>query len=302
MSTTESITELDVDDVSPGDVAIPTLRAALADDENLVRDRAAAVCVTFADEDVEVVLPLLPAIITAARDENVNVALKAVTVLNVVAQQRPTELKETTETLATLLTHDLPRVQLFAAKAVQTIGAEHPEWFTSHPEPLLEALRADITDPTSEATELTGTMADPLQRQFAAVSHGEQFQQYSVQATAGNLLIEIADRDPAAIAPYAPAIMDALTAEDLNVVACAAEILGRIGQMETVDTAELVPPLVECLDSESEVVAARAITALGHIGSATAVEPLRSAAKRYDNGDLRELAVRTADWLDRERA
>lgn len=300
MSTTDELTELDVEELSPEDVDLTLVRDGLADEENLVRDRAAAISLTLADEDVESVTPLLPALIAAARDDNVNVVLKTITTLNLVAESRPEELPDAVGVLCAALTHDLPRVQLFAGKAVQTIGAEHPEWFVPHAEALLRTLQAEITDPTNGAERLGVAGDPPLQKQLDEVRRGEQFQQYSVQAVAGNLLIEVSDQDPTAVAPHVSEITELLGSEDLNVVACAAEMLGNLAWADAPAAADAVDPLTDCLDSESDVVVARTITALGHLGAETAVEPLREAAAEHDDADLRDLAAETADWLERD--
>lgn len=301
MSTTDELTELDVEELSPDDVDLDLVRDGLADDENLVRDRAAAVCLTLADEDVESVTPLLPGLIAAAQDDNVNVVLKAITTLNLIAESRPEELSDAVGPLCAALTHDLPRIQLFAGKTVQTVGAEHPEWFVPHAETLLRVLHAEVTDPTRGAEQL-GVVGDPpLQKQLAEVRRGEQFQQHSVQAVAGNLLIEVSEREPTAVASHVAEVTELLDGEDLNIVACAAEILGNLARADVPLGADSVDALVDCLDSESDVVVARSIAALGYLDDPKVAAPIREVADSHDETDLRDLAAETVTWLERDR-
>lgn len=301
MSTTDELTELDVEELSQEDVDLALVRDGLADEENLVRDHAAAISLTLADEDVESVTPLLPALIAAARDDNVNVVLKAITTLNLVAESRSEELSDAVDALCAALTHDLPRVQLFAGKAVQTIGAEHPEWFVSHTETLLQVLYTEVTDPTQGAERL-GVVGDPpLQKQLNEVRRGEQFQQHSVQAIAGNLLVEVSDREPTAVASHVAEVTELLDAEDLNIVACAAEVLGNLARADVSLQADVVDELVACLDSESDVVVARSIASLGYLDDPTAADPIREVAEGHEEADLRDLAAETVTWLERDR-
>ena len=304
MARITDIEDFDVDTLSPEDIDYDRVRSALSDEDNLTRDRAAAVCLAVAEDDVEAVLPLLPALTDRLEDDNVNVLLKTLAALNVVAEAHPDSVADGVGGVCALLNHDLPRIQLSAGRLAQLVGVEHPEWFAPHAETLLAMLSAAVVDPTSGAERMGGFVGNwELREQLADIRRGEELQQYSVRAIAGNLLVEVAARDPDALVPFVPTITDLLDAADPNVVACAAELLANVATDDPDAIADAVPELIECLDSQSTAVQARTIRALGFAEATEAIDPLRSlAADESADENVRDIASGTVEWISRDAA
>lgn len=289
-----------VEPVEADAVDVERVRDALTSPDGLERDEAAGRCLALAEADVEALRPLAPDLVARLDDGNVNVQLKALAALHHLAEPHPADLADATGALCALLTHEVPRVQYSAAQTVQTLGVEHPEWFVDETDPLLAVLEADVVDPTADgAAHPAGDAA--LRQQLERVGHGEQFQQHTVRAIAGNLLVEVSRRDPAAVVDDVGRLRDLLGAEDLNVAACAAEVLGNAAQAD----AEAVRParaaLLDALDGEGEAVVAQAIRALGFLDDAAAVDALRGVAGDESRAaELRSLADDTVTWLTRD--
>lgn len=288
--------------IDPGDVDVTRLREDLGSETGLTRSEASADAHALARSDVESARPLVSALNDRLDDENVNVLVNALDTLTILAEDDTDGLAGTVPGACALLDHDVPRVQMAAARLVRSLGVAHPSWFASHADALLAVLRTRPDDPTAGAERIDGYLGDDaLREQLADVGADALLRRHGVRAVAGNLLVEVSAATPTAVLPHVEAVEALLDAEDLNVVACAAEVLGNVASADREAVRSAAPALVACLDGESDAVRAHAVRALGVADVKAAAEPIRALAEDETASDaLREVASGTADWLERD--
>jgi HEAT repeat protein len=298
-ATTEDLLDLNPDSVTRDDVELDLVREALRNETDLVRDRAAAILLAFAEADPESVLPAIEEIAIGVDSDHINVTHKTLSTVVLLGEEHVDELEPLVEPTVGCLYDEVPRTQAFAAKALQPIAANHPEWLVPHTDLLLSVAQAELEDLTDDIPD--ETLEDPnAAEQFQNAAKEEQKQQFLARAVAANLLYEAVDADPST-APAVDELLDTIEGADGTVTAAMIDSIAAIGEAGPIAIEGAVEPLIELLDHPAEEVRARVVKALGFSGDDRAVEPLRDLADDPDAGDdLQALAAETADWIEQE--
>ncbi|WP_049899434.1 HEAT repeat domain-containing protein [Halococcus agarilyticus] len=299
-ATADDIRELDPDEITPADVDIEHVRAALTDEENLVRTHAAKIAGTLANQDPDVVVALVPTLLDRLAEDHSVVLKESLTALALVADERPAELADGVPALVDLLDHDLPLVRTFAARVVRPLAAEHPEWFATELDDLLATLDGEITDLVEELEEPPMGGLSTFE-QYRAIGEEGRKRQLAARAVAANVVVAVAEADSDAVVEHVPELVDLLDGDDTLLVATSADAIANVAEDHPDAATAAVEPLCACLDGHDETARASAVAALGFVGDDEAVGPLREVANDEEaDEDLRALAADTADWLDRD--
>lgn len=293
----EDLKGVDPETFSVGDVPVDVILSGLESDDNLVRKRAATLNAALAAEDVDLVLDHVDLMLDLLDDERAVVVRETVVALMWVAEEHPEALENTVGDLVGVLRHDLPLIQNYGSQAVRLLAAEHPEWFVPHVEALLDVIEDERMNQLTE--DDLAKMDQETAEQYRGLDREEDKRHMATRTVAGHVVIEAADVDPEAVAPYADRLIDLLTHDSLGTRTWSAATIGNLAQYDRNLVTGAVAPLCDMVDNSDEMAAANAITALGHVGDERAVEPLRDATA--DDGvdeDVRALASETADFLE----
>jgi len=275
-----------------------TLREALEAEDNQTRIQAAATCLTLAEENIDNVAPLIPAIVDRLDDERVAVLRDSATALAFVAESRPGLLGGSVGPLVDLLAHDVPIVRAAAAKPIGSLTIERTKWFVPHVEALLDVIEEEIVDPT-EGAELEPLEEPHLFEEQRSISAGERRRQFAARSVAANVLIEVSDTNSGALQDHIPRIVDHLNHDDDVVVGACADIIANVARTNPEAATSAVDLLCSLLDSQNDMVRARATRALGVLGDQSAIDPLRGVATDESaSRELRDLAADTISWLE----
>ena len=298
-ATTEDLLDLDPESVTQSDVDLDLVRDAVRNETDLVRDRAAAILLAFAEDDPESVLPAVEEIAVGIDSDHINVRHKTLSAAVILGEDHVDELGPIVEPTVNCLYDHVPRTQAFAAKALRPIAAERPEWLVPHTDLLLTVVREDLEDLTDQFPD--EVLEDPRAgEQFQNVAEEEKKQQFLARAVAANLLYEAVDTDPSA-APDLEELLDTIKGADGTVTAAMIDTIAAIGQADPIAIEDAVEPMIELLDHPTEEIQARVVKALGFSGDDRAIEPLRDLADDPSAGDdLQALAAETADWIETE--
>ncbi|WP_247003874.1 HEAT repeat domain-containing protein [Halosolutus gelatinilyticus] len=297
--TTDSPEPLDgvaPESVSPGDVDDAEIRAALSSSNPLVRQRGAAVCETLAAEAVDAVRPFFDDIASLAADDSIAVVLRAIAVLQTVAERDPGALEGRLEGLVDAVETDIADVQLTGARALGTIVVARPALVAPHARRLIAAVRATELDP--DVSDFGDVVDDEVTRRTLQDHEEEERTRWIAgRRTLVNVVVAVAEAAPRSTADAVPDLVALLDDADPIVTGGAVDALGELAATNPDAVAPARDPLIDCLDHDQVVVRARAIRALGHLGDDAAVSKLRAVAAADPNGDVRELASDTADFL-----
>jgi HEAT repeat protein len=299
VGTTEDLLDIDPESVTQSDVELDLVRDAVRNETDLVRDRAAEILLSFAEDDPESVLPAVEEIAVGIGSDHINVRHKTLSAAVMLGEDHVDELEPVVEPTVHCLHDKVPRTQAFAAKVLRPIAAERPEWLVPHTDLLLSVAREDLEDLTDQIPD--EVLEDPqAAEQFQNAAQEEKKQQFLARAVAANLLYEAVDTDPSA-APDLEKLLDTIEGADGTVTAAMIDTIAAIGQADPIAIEDAVEPLIELLDHPTEEIQARAVKALGFSGDDRAIEPLRDLADHPGAGDdLQALAAETADWIETE--
>lgn len=299
-ATVDDLLDLEPESVTQDEVDLEVVQEALRDETGLVRDQAADILLTFANTDPESALPAIPEIAVAIDSDHVNVTNKAVSTAMLVGEDHIDAIEPLVEPLVHCLYDEIPRTQAFAAKALQPVAKEHPEWLVDHVEVLLSVITADLDDPTEGMPDDVMGGSETTE-QFQKVAEEEKKQQFLARSVAANLLYEAVEVDTAVGRSHVDELVAAIGESDGTVTAAVVDTLAAIGEADPIAIEDAVPSLVDLLENPSEEIQARSVKALGFSGDERAIDPLRELAEDSKAGeDLRELATQTADWIDNE--
>ena len=297
VTTLEDLKTVDPETFSVGDVPVDLILSGLESDDNMVRKKAATLNAALAAEDVDLVLDHVNLMLDLLDDERAVVVRETVVALMWVVEEEPDALENAAGDLVGVLQHDLPLIQNYGSQAVQLLAAERPEWFVPHVDAVLDVIEDERMNQLTEAD--LAKMDQETAEQYQGLDREEERRHMATRTVAGHILIEAADVEPEAVAPYADRLVDLLSDDSLGTRTWSAAAIGNLAEYDPDLVTDAVEPLSEMVDNPDEMAAANAITALGHIGDERATDSLRDAAA--DDGldeDVRALASETADFLD----
>lgn len=281
------------------DVSVQTLRSGLESEDNGVRLQAASVASFVPREEIETLEAVTPQLLDLLDDEKGVIVNQATIALAIVAEESPELLEDGVPRLVELLVHDHSHVRAMAAKALGHVVVDHPEYFTDLIDPLVAAA---VTPPTDavDVDKLDDPSIERSQREtLLGLNHEEATRQQYAREITANLLVEIADHDPAAVAPHASDLLVLVEEGNVPLRTSTADVIARVAREDPEAVADAVDPLCGLLDHDDESLVATVVSALGFIGDPAAVEPLRDlAADERRNEDLRDMASETADFLE----
>ncbi|MFC7068662.1 HEAT repeat domain-containing protein [Halobaculum lipolyticum] len=292
----EPLEGVDPDAVAPGAVDAAELRAGLAADSPLVRQRAVAVCDALADADPAAVAPVLDAVATAVADGNSAIALRAIAVFDTVAGHDPGALEGYLDPLVDRADDDIVDVQLTAATALAKVVVARPDLVAPSLDRLIGGVRATAIDDTPEG--FGEYVRDEATRQtLREHQQGERDRRTSARRTLINVVVAVLESEAAAAVDRVDDLAGLLNDDDPAVAGGAVDGIGEIAAVDPAAVRPVRDRLIACLDHEHTVVRARAVRALGHLGDDEAVPALRRTADGDDNEDVREVAAETAAFL-----
>lgn len=290
---------IELEDGVPTDpVDEDVLRSGLESDDDRVRSQAATVAAGLATEDSEAVEDLLETFFDLLGDDSATVVYQSATALALLAEDAPDRFEPGVEPLVDLLDHDLPLVRMLAARALALVAIERPEYLTDQVDRLVDATARTPEDVVDESGPSDPDLRQAQRESLREVNREGRSQQIVSRQITANLLVEVAEHDPAVVAPRADAFVDLLADEDADVAVPATRVVAALAERDPESVADARDPLVDLLSHPDDTVVANAVQALGFLGDESAVEPLRALAEGDDRDpDLQAMAAETADFL-----
>lgn len=294
---TDPLDGIDPESLSPADVDDAELRAALDASSPVVRRRGAAACATLAAADIDAVRPVLDAVAALAGDDESAVALHAIDALDAVAEADPDALDGRLSGLVDATDSEIVDVQLTAATALGKLVVARPDLLAPHATRLIAAVRE--SEPDRRAQQY-GELVDHQQTRRALEEHeeAERRRLASGRRTLINVVVAVTEEVPESALDVVDDLVTLLDDVDPAISGGAVDALGELAAADPDAVAPVRGRLVDCLDHDRTVVRARAIRALGRLGDDTSVPDLRTVAEEDADADVREIAERTAAFLD----
>ncbi|ELZ06060.1 HEAT repeat domain-containing protein [Natrialba asiatica] len=287
---------LDSKSVSLGEFDCAEIHTALSSSEPLDRQRGIAACETLLEASVDAVRPLLDAIASAVTDDNAPIALRAISVLDAVAESDPAALEGHTADLVGAVDSEIADVQLTGATVLGKLAVSRPALVAPHSPAVIDAIRATELD--TEPQDFGDVIADEVTRRtLRNHEEAERKRRIAGRHTLVNVAVAIAEAEPESMVDTVPDLATLLDDEDPTVAGGAVDALAELAAANPTAVAPATDRLVDCLDRDSAVVRARTVRALGHLGDAATVSHLRTAAADDPDADVRELAAETAKYI-----
>ncbi len=289
----DGIRDVDPSEAPPAEIDL--VRAGLESENNLDRTHAAQVVSAMAAEDVELVEPLAPTLVGLFDDERTVVLKEVLFALSLLAEDDPDSVADDVGGLIGLLDHDVPLIRTVAARALRPVAVDQPEVFAAHVDDLLTVVEQPVEDPT-EGYEPDPSAHSAQIRTINDVRDNAERRQLAARAVAAHVVVEVADRDPAAVADHVDRLADLL---DDDSPAAAADALANVAEGQPDAVGGVTDALIGTFDDQDDPTRASAVAALGFVSDEAAVEPLRELADDDEaDEDLRELAAETAAFIE----
>jgi len=282
-----------------GSVDLDVVRSGLENEQNMVRTHAANVALGVAQADGDRAVELAPALRDAIRDDHRVVVHRTVAALAVVADEAPERVEPAVGRLVELLDYDVPSVETNAARALAALAVETPGVLVDHVDALTAAVAAepeDLVDPEA----IADAEYDDQARSLNLYNASHVTEQAGARQVVANLLVTVADHDPATVAPHVSDLVETLSTNDATVQTAVVDALASVAEADAATLAGTgtVDTLSALLDHPDETLVATTVATLGHVGDPAAVDSLRAVADDADrDADLREFAAETADVL-----
>lgn len=286
--TPESIARGDVDDAA--------IHTALSSSNPLVRQRGVAVCETLVAENLDATRPFLDEVAMLAGDDNAAIALRAISVLDTLADTDPAALEGRLADLVGAVGTDHVDVQLTGATALGKLVVDRPDLVAPYARQLIEAVRVTELDATTR--DFSDVVDDDVTRRTLRDHEEEERKRRTTgRRTLINVVIAIIEAEPKSTVDLAEDLGTLLDDADPVIVGGAVDALGELAAANPEAVFPVRNRLDDCLDHDSVAVRVRAIRALGHIGDDAAVPKLRAVAMEDIDETVREIALETADFL-----
>lgn len=281
--------------VTAGSVDAADVRSALSASNPLVRQRGVDVCDSLAGANVDAVRPFLDDVASSADDDNAAIALRAISVLDAVAEREPGALEGRAAGLAFAAGSEIADVQLTAGVALGKLVVERPNIVAPHVGELVAGIRA--TEPDRD-TEDFSAVDDPVTRRtLQEHEKSERQRRTSGRRTLINVVVAVCEEDPEAAFDAVGDLVAITDDVDPSVVGGAVDALGELAAADSDAIEPATEALFGCLHHPRTFVRARAIRALGYRGDDDAVSKLRTLAEEEEDDDVWEIAAETAEFL-----
>lgn len=296
---TEPLSGIDTDTVTVDDVDESAVHEALSSRSPLVQQNGIEVCEALANENVDSVRPYLDRLSTLVADGNAAISLRAIRVLDGVAETEPSALDDRLADLVSVMDSELVDVQLTGATLLGRVVVERPDLVAPYTTELVEAIRD--TEPDPDIEDFSEVVDDPVTQQtLQEHEQGERRRRMAGRRTLSNVVVAIAEAEPDAVIDAVDALVELFDDIDPTVAGGAIDALGELAVEQPAVVAPVRDDLIECLQHDGSTVRARAVRALGHLGDEEAVSALRAAAESDDDPNVRTVADETADYLSNE--
>lgn len=288
--------DVTLDDVAPETIDTDEVRAALTSSRAHVRQRGARACERLVEADVDAVRPLVADLGRALTAENPGVVQSAASALTEIAEADVAAVESVVQQAASLADADLAGVQLSGAQVLAVVGRERPAYCSPVVGTLVESLGQPL--PTTADDSLAESVDDWETRQTIRQHEQEEQEQASLaRQLVANVVVAVAEADPAAVTDHVANVADLTDHEDPVVRGAALDTLGAVGREYPSAVTPFTAAVVACLDADESVLRSRAIRALGHVGAADCVEALETTAESDPNDDVAAFAEETAAFL-----
>ncbi len=288
---------VDTESVTPDEVDGEEIEDALASSNPMTRQRGVEVCETFVESDVDAVQPYLDAVASLVNDGNAAVALRAISVLDTVADAEPGALEGRTASLAAAADHEIVDVQLTAAVALGKIVVDRADLVAPFVSRLITGVReTELDEGIPEVPDVVENEA--TKQTIREHEEQERERRLSARRTLSNVIVAVTQETPDEALDAVDGLVTLLDDRDPEVAGCAVDALGELAEPHPEAVAPVRDELLECLDHDRSSVRARAIRAFGRLGDDDVVPKLRTMAEEDDEENVRDLAAETADFLD----
>ena len=293
----EALADLDPETAEPADIPIDALAAGLQSGDNLTRTHAATLLGVVSVEEPESIEDLVPLLVESLDDERTVVVRESLGALWDLATVDPTPLAGQLGPIVEQLCADLPLLRIQAGRIIDIVIPDHADWLSPHVEGLIAAATQTVEDPV-EGSDPTEFRTRTSQDVDANRKRTQEARQIGARIVAARALAIVAESDPDAVVPHAPALIELLRADSGGVKTAAVIAVAELAEDYPEALSDAVEPLCEILPETDTTIAAKAITGLGFIGDPSAEASLRELAAEDDREEeLRDLARETAAWL-----
>lgn len=285
------------------DVPVETLRSGLRSEDESVRLHAANVASFVPREDVETVKAVRDELFDLLTDDLGVVVYQATIALSLIAEDEPALLEPAVSRLVELLDGTHRSAATISATALGHVAVSHPEFLVDEVEELLATTARQPGAVFDDEAVEEQKRKHPKRKQLRYVNREERSRRQHARLVTANLLVEVAEYDPALLVPYADDLASLLRVDDVAVATAIADVVATVAPEDRAAFASAVDPLVDRLDHPDDVFVATAVTALGFVGDPAAVDGLRALADDDGRaGDLRDLAAETATFIEEANA
>ncbi|WP_264555027.1 HEAT repeat domain-containing protein [Halocatena marina] len=288
--------EIDPESIAPEDIDETEVHTALSSSDPMVRQRGIAVCETLAGDGIDTVRLFLDDVATLAGDSNTVVSLRAISVLDSVAEMDLAALEGRLSDLVGVLDADVVDVQLTGATILGKLVVERSDLLEPYTKQLIEAIH--ITELDQEIEDVSDVVDDRVTRQTLQ-EHvmGERSRRMASRRTLINVVVALIEEEPRSAFDAVDSLVTLLDDVDPAVIGGAVNALGELAAVNPDVVAPASDHLIDCLDHDRTAVRVRSIWALGHLGDDAVVPKLRTIAATDDDEDVREIAEKTANFL-----
>lgn len=287
----------------PAKVDVDKVVSLLEAEQGQVRNVALRCLNLVARDDADRVAPVTDEVIEALDDEFPVAGTTATAVLARIAADRPDAVRPALSKLVENLEENPPLRGYRAARALSPLLEHDPAGFVPEADALLDVLvdppevwapsPAELRElPSDERERITSLLASRRDAIAKDVSRTEGIREFAAHA-----LVEVAEREPDAIADRLEELPPALTNEPALARAATVDVIASVAKADPAAATPTIDALIERLEDDVEFVRVHAVRALGFAEATEAIEPLRDLAAADVDDDLRALADETATWL-----
>lgn len=293
--------EVEPESVSPGTVDAAELRAALAADTAVVRQRGVRAAAALAGRDADAARPFVDDLIDRLDDESLAVARFAATALVPVSEEYPDDFAGSLDPVVTLAESDLGGIRGLGASILGNVVVDRP----ADCRPYLDRLLAVLNDAegTLSQSDLQFEFSDEqsidtgTRKALAKQNEEEAQMRIAAMGILANVVVAIAEADPESVRDDLDEVAVLLAHDDPTVAGAALDVFCEVAQVDPDATTAHVDAVADCLGHVDASVRAKAIQTLGFAGDPSVVPRLREVAAEDEDDDVRDLAAETADFL-----